>query len=154
MTETVSHDEQGICPGDIAMNELEPSDDQLLAWLDEALAPDQMSEIEKQLRDSEPLRNRVAGLIRRRDDGVHSVGEIWRRHRLTCPTRADLGSWLLGSLDDDHADYIDFHIRTVGCRTCVANLTDLQDSVQPSEDSTRRRRRFFQSSAGHLPKGE
>ncbi|WP_166828597.1 anti-sigma factor [Thalassoroseus pseudoceratinae] len=136
------------------MHDSELSDDQLLAWLDEALTPERMSEIERELRDSEPLRNRMAGLIRRRDDGVHSVGEIWRRHRLTCPTRVDLGSWLLGSLDTEYAKYIDFHIRTVGCRICSANLTDLENSAQPTEDSTRRRRRFFQSSAGHLPKPE
>ncbi len=136
------------------MHDHEPSDDQLLAWLDEALAPERMSEIEKQLRDSEQLRNRVAGLVRRRDDGVHSVGEIWRRNRLTCPTRTDLGSWLLGSLEDDHADYIDFHIRTVGCRICVANLTDLENAVHPNDDTSRRRQRYFQSSAGHLPKAE
>ena len=93
-------------------------------------------------------------LVGRRDDGVHSVGEIWRRNRLTCPTRTDLGSWLLGSLEDDHADYIDFHIRTVGCRICVANLTDLENAVHPNDDTSRRRQRYFQSSAGHLPKAE
>jgi hypothetical protein len=37
----------------------------------------------------------------RRDAGVHSLGEIWRRNRVSCPTRQQLGSFLLGILSDE-----------------------------------------------------
>jgi hypothetical protein len=130
------------------------TDQQLVAYLDEMLPVDEMAAVEKALRSSESLRNRTAGLSRRRDDGVHSVGEIWRRLRLSCPSRGRLGSYLLGTLDGDLSDYIDFHIRTVGCRICAANLSDIEQAMQKNADAPARRRKYFQSSAGYLKSGE
>jgi hypothetical protein len=125
----------------------------LEAYLDEALPVEQMARIEQSLRDDSDLVRRLALINAQRDCGVHSLGEIWRRHRLTCPTREQLGSFLLEVLLDEQADYIRFHIDTVGCRYCQANLDDLReasvgDESQPETSS--RRRRYFQSSAGHL----
>ncbi len=134
----------------IEMSAPEFTDDELLAYLDEMLPVDAMTAVEKALRGSDPLRQRVAALNRRRDDGLHTVGEIWRRHRLSCPSRQQLGSFLLGTLNDDLSTYIDFHVRSVGCRYCAANLRDLEDSVRSSADIPERRRRFFESSAGKL----
>jgi hypothetical protein len=67
------------------------SDQQLLAYLDEMLPVEEMATVEKALRGSDSLRRKAAGLSRRRDDGLHSVGEIWRRLRLSCITRSQLG---------------------------------------------------------------
>lgn len=128
------------------------TDQQLVAYLDEMLPVEQMAAIENELRRSEPLRGRVAALSRRRDSGAHSVGEIWRRFRLSCPARSQLGSFLLGTLEPETADYLEFHLRTVGCRYCAANLYDLEKSLATSPDAPQRRRKFFQSSAGHLPR--
>ncbi len=127
-----------------------PSDDDLLAYLDEMLPADRMTAIEAELRGDEALRLRVAALARRRDQGIHSVGEIWRRWRLSCPTRKQLGSFLLGSLEPGEADYIEFHLRSIGCRICAANLHDLERSMRSAPETTDRRRRFFESSAGRL----
>lgn len=126
------------------------SDDDLLAYLDEMLPADRTKVLEADLRTDEPLRMRLAALSRRRDQGVHSVGEIWRRLRLSCPTRSQLGSFLLGTLAAPQADYVEFHLRSVGCRICTANLHDLEQSMKSSTGSTERRRRFFESSAGRL----
>ena len=68
------------------------------AFLDEALEPDQMTEIEASLRDDNQLIGQFAEVISRRDAGIHSLGEIWRRHRISCPSREDLGSYLLNVL--------------------------------------------------------
>ena len=135
------------------MSDSAPSDHDLLGYLDEMLPAERMAAIERALRDSESLRRRAATLSRRRDDGVHSVGEIWRRLRLSCPSRSDLGGFLLGTLDDGPAEYIDFHLRTVGCRYCLANLGDLEDAQRSQSDASPRRRRFFESSAGYLDRG-
>jgi len=126
------------------------SDDDLLAYLDEMLPADRMTVVEADLRSNEALRLRVAALARRRDHGVHSVGEIWRRLRLSCPTRNQLGSFLLGTLNPTVSDYIEFHLRSIGCRICAANLDDLERSMKSGTETTDRRRRFFESSAGHL----
>lgn len=133
------------------MNDQHWTDNELIAWLDEMLPADRIAALESQLRDSETLRNRVAAVSRSRDDGVHTVGQIWRRNRTSCPSRGDIGSYLLGTLDADAADYVEFHIRTVGCRYCSANLNDLEDAAaKKTQDTGERRRRFFQSSAGYL----
>ncbi len=129
------------------------SNSELEAFLDEALPAARMTAIEESLRSSEELQSRLAAVNGRRDAGVHSLGEIWRRHRLSCPTREQLGSHLLGVLPHEEADYIKFHIETIGCRYCTANMSDLQ-SLQSSAESevAHRRQKYFQSSVGHLNK--
>lgn len=128
------------------------SEHELLGYLDEALPVEQMADLEDALRHSEELRRRLASVSRRRDEGLHSVGEIWRQGRLSCPTRHQLGGFLLGTLDPQLAEYFDFHIRTIGCRVCAANLYDLEQSMDAQPETKERRRKFFQSSAGFLPK--
>src|SRR4029079_14056837 len=90
----------------------------LQAYLDEALSPEQMTAIEAELRKKPELLKQLSGINARRDAGVHSVGEIWRRRRLSGPRREQLCSCLLGALDGGHTEYIDFHIKTIGCRYC------------------------------------
>ena len=68
----------------------------LESYLDEALPPEQMARIEKAAREDCGLAGQLASIQARRDAGVHSLGDIWRRHRLSCPTREQLGSLLLG----------------------------------------------------------
>jgi hypothetical protein len=124
---------------------------QLAAFLDEALPPADMAHIEQALRADPELVRAVAAINGRRDAGVHSVGEIWRGHRLSCPSREQLGSYLLGVLPQGEADYTKFHLQTVECRLCQANLDDLvrQNGEQATQADVRRKR-YFQSSAGHL----
>jgi hypothetical protein len=110
-----------------------------------------MAAIEAELRKKPDLLKQLSAINARRDAGVHSVGEIWRRHRLSCPTREDLGSYLLGVLDKGQTDYIDFHVKTIGCRLCQANLEDLERQQKETAETTKTRRtKYFQSTAGHL----
>lgn len=131
-----------------------PSTAHLEAYLDESLAPEKMAEIEEQVRADPELQQELIAINGRRDAGVHSLGEIWRRHRLSCPTREQLGSYLLGILGREAGDYVRFHLETVECRYCLANIEDLrwQQSAQDAEGKASRRARYFQSSAGYLRK--
>ena len=123
----------------------------LAGYLDDALGEAEIAQIEQELRKSEPLRNQLKQIIQERDRGEHSVGAIWRRHRLSCPPREQLGSYLLGVLDDDVQAYIQFHLKTIGCAFCLANLADLQTQQQDGDGQVKKRRkRYFQSSAGLL----
>lgn len=127
------------------------TDAELEAYLDEALTPEEMAAIEMELRGSNKLLKQLARIHSRRDAGVHSLGEIWRRHRVSCPTREQMGSFLLGVLDDAEADYIRFHLEIVACRVCHANLEDLRRrQAESSESMVVRRRKYFDSSAGYL----
>ena len=126
--------------------------EQLHGYLDDALSDGETAQVEKALRESEVLRRQLRVVMQERDRGEHSIGAIWRRRRLTCPSREQLGSYLLQVLDPDEQDYIDFHLHTVGCSYCLANPADLKSlQEEPAPKVRERRRRFFESSAGLLP---
>jgi len=128
-----------------------PSQSDLEAYLDEALPPDEMARLEKALRKDRELLRRLSAINSRRSAGVHSLGEIWRGGRLSCPSREQLGSFLLGVLPDEVADYVDFHLEVIGCRYCLANIADLKNQqAEHREVAQTRRRRYFQTSAGYL----
>jgi hypothetical protein len=123
----------------------------LEAYLDEALPPEEMARIEKSMRTDHALVAELASVHARRNSGVHSLGEIWRQHRLSCPSREQLGSYLLGAMADVVARHIAFHVEVVGCRYCRANLIDLESQqAGPPPTSDARRRKYYQSSAGYL----
>jgi hypothetical protein len=123
----------------------------LEAYLDEVLSAADMTAVESAIRANPDLLKQLAVINGRRDAGLHSVGEIWRRHRLSCPTREQLGSYLLGVLDGEQGDYIAFHLEKIACRLCQANLDDLRRHQQESGDVVQTRRtKYFQSTAGHL----
>jgi hypothetical protein len=129
------------------------SNSDLEAFLDESLPPERMAAIEDALRNDATLQKQLTAINGRRDAGVHSLGDIWRRHRLSCPSREQLGSYLLGVLPREETDYITFHIDTIECRYCAASVADLK-SLQSSAQGevSRRRQKYFQSSVGHLRK--
>jgi Putative zinc-finger len=128
--------------------------EQLSAYLDDALSDGETAQVEQALRQSDPLRRQLRGLMLERDRGEHSIGAIWRRNRLTCPSRDLLGNHLLQVLDREQHAYIEFHLQTVGCAFCLANLADLQALTKdPPGKAQKRRRRFFESSAGLLRAG-
>ena len=123
----------------------------LEAYLDEALSAAEMARIETAVRRSPELIRRLAAVNSRRDAGSHSLGEIWRRNRLTCPSRGQLGSYLMGALIEGEAKYVQFHLEVVECRYCQANCLDLANQqAETTDTAATRRRKYFQSSAGYL----
>jgi hypothetical protein len=125
--------------------------EQLHGYLEDSLSDAETAKVEQALRESESLRRLLRALMQERDRGEHSVGAIWCRERLSCLTRDQLGSYLLKALDPVLEDYIDFHLHTIGCSFCLANLADLQTlHHEPAPKAKERRRRFFESSAGYL----
>jgi hypothetical protein len=130
----------------------EISREQLHAYLDDALGDAETARIERTLRDSAELQQRLKVVREERDRGEHSLGAIWRRERLSCPSREQLNGYLHGVLEADLHQYIDFHLKTIGCHTCQANLDDLREKQAESPAPTRRRRKILDSSAGLLAK--
>ena len=109
-----------------------PIDDAILrSYLADALSPEESARVEKALRDSAELRGRLEEVRQNRADGqLHTLGAIWLRSRLTCPSRQQLGSFLLDALDPELASYLTFHLEVVECPFCQANLADLQAQSQ------------------------
>lgn len=127
----------------------------LLAYLDEALPTQRAVEVEHAVRESAALRQRLTALLERRDQGGHTLGEIWRRRQLSCISRTDLALYLRGHLPPAERDYVEFHTGVIHCPACEANLEDLRQLAQaPAEDQSQRRRKFFESSAGKLRRPE
>jgi DNA-binding phage protein len=122
----------------------------LHAYLDDALTESETARVEQALRDSDSLRRLLRQTMQERDRGDHTLGAIWRRERLTCPSREQLGSFLLQVLDEEQQEYIEFHLKTVACPYCLANLTDLRALQEEPSGARERQRRFFTSSKGYL----
>ncbi len=134
---------------------LNPTQSDLERYQDEDLPAEEMTQIEKLLRDNPKLMAKLERLNEQRNAGVHSFAAIWRRDRLSCPDREQLRSYLrrLGAISDKHRSYIEFHLEKIGCQICKANLADLERQRDEStEDSAVRRQRIFQSSVGYLQK--
>jgi RNA polymerase sigma factor (sigma-70 family) len=77
--------------------------------------------------------------------------EVWEAQRLSCPKRSTIGRFLLGTLDSDWQDYVDFHLNKLGCKFCRANLQDLQQQTETKEKSSFRQR-IMESTVGFLHK--
>src|SRR5581483_2951163 len=122
--------------------------EQLACYLEDMLSEAETAQVEQALRQSEELRRALRGLMQEVDRGEHSVGAVWRRCRLTCPSREQLGSYLLGALEPDYLDYADFHLKTIGCALCLANLEDLKSlQSEAAAQVHKRRKRYYDSSA-------
>jgi hypothetical protein len=128
------------------------TDAELAAFLDEALPAGRCSQLEHELRSSAELRSRLIEVRGRETAGLHTIGAIWRRARLSCPSRSELGQYVLGTLAQEPSDYIRFHLDMIGCRYCQANLADLEADAQVDDQPIQRRQRYFQTSAGYLKK--
>ena len=127
----------------------------LEAYLDEGLPPDEMSAIEEAMRNDDAVREKLAMIHGRRDAGIHTLGEIWRRYRLTCPSREQLMLFLDKRLSDEESTYVRFHLEQVHCRLCVASFEDISISRQDEdEDTASRRQRLLDRSSTYLKKTE
>jgi hypothetical protein len=125
--------------------------EQLDAYLDDVLTEGETAQIEQALRASDALRRLLRTILQERDRGEHSIGAVWRRERLSCPTREELGSYLLRVLDAEQQEYLDFHLSVIACPFCQANLADLRArQEEPAPSAQERQRRLFQSSAAYL----
>ena len=133
-----------------------PIDDETLrAYLADDLPAEDLARVEKALRDSSELRGQLESVRQNRDDAsLYTLGAIWRRTRLTCPSRQQLGSLLLDILEPDLADYLIFHIEVVECPFCQANLADLKGKTEAATPAIQSRHARFLNSSRHLLPGE
>ena len=127
------------------------SDAELDCYIEETLDAGRASELESQLRDDETLLKRLAEINALRSSGRHTLGGIWRQNQIGVPSHDEMGSFLLGVLDDQHAEYIQFRVDVLKCPFTIALKTDLENQQTESEDkSVKRRKKIFESSVGLL----
>lgn len=124
---------------------------QLSAYIDDALSETEMARVEKALRQSPELRTQLQEVREQADRGEHSFGAIWRRERLSCVSREQLTQYLLDVLHSDLKEYVAFHLETIGCPFCTANLNDLREKhVEASPQTKQRRKQIYDSTVGRI----
>jgi hypothetical protein len=129
------------------------SDEELEAYLDEALDSENARRVELAMRSDATLIARLSQINRRRDAGVHTLGEIWRTNQIGVPDVSVLGEYLLGLLPPEQKKYIDFRLQILKCPFTIAALNDLRQQQDESDEQTEsRRRKYYHSSAGLLKK--
>jgi RNA polymerase sigma-70 factor (ECF subfamily) len=79
-----------------------------------------------------------------------TIAQVWRQRRLSCLKRSTIGSSLLGVLEEPWRSYTTFHLETVKCLMCRANLEDLAAEGDERSLDQVLSKRIFQSSAGFL----
>ena len=124
------------------------------AFIDDHLGEQEAIRVEKAVRESPELQAQLSKIIACRDMGDHSIGAIWRREHLSCPSREELLSYHDETLEDLRIDYIKFHLETVGCRACKANLSDLNptNAIQADPAIKEKQLQFIENSKFLLPK--
>jgi len=95
-------------------------------YLHDVLPDPETAAVERALRGSADLQKLLDDVRAQEDRGEHTPGAIWRRERVSCPTRDHLGGYLLDAGDPEVLDYIEFHLRVIGCPYCQATLDDLE----------------------------
>ena len=80
-----------------------------------------------------------------------SLARIWREEGVSCAKRSTLGRHLLGALDPQWAEYVEFHVQAAACPRCAANLDDLRtEEAEAAAEGAGFRTRCFASSVGFL----
>ena len=123
------------------------SDVELAAFLDETLGAERSAAIETNARGSEVLRGRLSRLRDRHVAGYHTIGQIWRARRISCPGDEAIRRYVADP-NDPAVEPVRFHVQIVGCRRCEAEVDALRN--QTADDQAERRERLFASSAGWL----
>lgn len=127
------------------------TDAELEAYLDESLDSGRATEIEDNLKTDPELLERLSVINGRRDAGVHTLGEIWRRNQIGVPTTEMMGNFLLGVCEEEESEYIKFRMEELKCPFTLAMYNDLlAQQNESAELSASRREKFFKTSAGFL----
>ena len=134
---------------------IEFTDAELEAYLDESLDSVRAAEVEQQLREDKQLLGRLSRINGRRDAGIHTLGEIWRRNQIGVPSVDIMRNFLLGVLSPEESSYIEFRINELKCPFTIAMQRDLQvQQTESAEHSKSRRDKFYKTSAGLLRKSD
>jgi RNA polymerase sigma factor (sigma-70 family) len=75
--------------------------------------------------------------------------DLWEYYRFSCPKRNTIGAYMLGTLECDWHQYVEFHLNTLGCRFCRANLDDLQNQSRETRQEAFQAR-IMESTIGFL----
>lgn len=126
---------------------MEFNDSELEAYLDESLDASRAAELESFLRNDSGLLKRLSMINGRRDAGIHTLGEIWRRNQVGVPSPEEIAAHLAGKLSPAESEYIEFRVKELKCVFTIAMLQDArpQNPDDASKSRSRRQKIYDQS---------
>ena len=98
-------------------------------FLRETLSPERMAFVERAARNDSTVTDLIASEREAMQRGDHSLGAMWQEHQLSCPTREQLGGFLIEAGDPDYHEYVSFHLEVIECGICQANVEDLKSQT-------------------------
>jgi RNA polymerase sigma-70 factor (ECF subfamily) len=116
------------------------------------ISPSQIGVVKHRcIRQIQELLPSKAGVDLSDADTEGLIAQVWQEYRPSCPKRNTIGAFHLGTLELEWKDYIDFHLHTLGCQFCLANLKDIEEQNK-QKDSSKLCQRIMESTVGFLKK--
>ncbi len=103
--------------------------DLIREFLRETLSPERMALVERAARSDPKVLELIVAEREAMQRGDHSLGAIWQEHQLSCPSREQLGGFVIEAGDPDYLKYVEFHLEVIECGICQANLEDLKSQT-------------------------
>lgn len=101
----------------------------------EAVERDELSEaLQDHIRSCHACADVLTALRDESDGLTICVGSLWVKERITCPHADILLGFVNDGLDPEEKDYIAFHLDTIECPHCQAEVQRLEDLVARGDE--------------------
>ena len=102
------------------------------AYIDGALSPEEADAFTSMAYGDSELRGKIRTVQTEFDYHNHTVGSLWRRNQLTCPSDQEIVDYQRGALaiiNPEIADYVQFHLTSIRCIYCISTAAELKQSA-------------------------
>ena len=102
------------------------------AYIDGALSPEEADAFTLMAYGDSELRGKIRTVQTEFDYHNHTVGSLWRRNQLTCPSDQDIVDYQRGALAIIYpkiADHLQFHLNSIRCIYCISTAAEWKQSA-------------------------
>ena len=102
------------------------------AYIDGALSPEEADAFTSMAYGDSELRGKIRTVQAEFDYHNHTVGSLWRRNQLTCPSDQEIVDYQRGELAIIYpkiADHLQFHLTSIRCIYCISTAAEWKQSA-------------------------
>ena len=102
------------------------------AYIDGALSPEEADAFTSMAYGDSELRGKIRTVQTEFDYHNHTVGSLWRRNQLTCPSDQEIVDYQRGELAIIYpkiADHLQFHLNSIRCIYCISTAAEWKQSA-------------------------
>ena len=102
------------------------------AYIDGALSPEEADAFTSMAYGDSELRGKIRTVQTEFDYHNHTVGSLWRRNQLTCPSDQEIVDYQRGELaiiNPKIVDYVQFHLNSIRCIYCISTAAEWKQSA-------------------------